>query len=318
MRVCEQRDESMHGILLVHKPEGLTANDVVRAVKKKVRPAKVGHTGTLDPAASGLMVILIGAATRALDYLDESSKHYVMLVRLGEETDSGDRDGEVVAVADPSGITLPDIEAAIAKYRGVIDQVPPHFSALKKDGVPLYKLARKGVFPELQPRKVEIFSLVATKWDCPFLELDLVCSKGTYARSIARDVGRDLGVGGRLDRLLRTASGSFEVADAISLDDIAEGGIEFISQHLISLAQALDHMPTLAVLAAEARRLMRGSPIVVPRSRLIAPGNDTASPPRLYKIVAGDQGLVILVRPEPKGSDISLRTLKVFNTWEPQ
>jgi tRNA pseudouridine55 synthase len=308
----------MHGILLVHKPEGLTANDVVRAVKKKVRPAKVGHTGTLDPAAAGLMVILIGAATRALDYLDETTKHYAMLVRLGEETDSGDREGEVVAQADPSGVTLQAIEEVLGKYRGVIDQVPPHFSALKKDGVPLYKLARKGVFPELSPRKVEIFSLIVTKWECPFLELDLVCSKGTYARSIARDVGRDLGVGGRLEELLRTASGPFKVEDAITLDDVMEGGSELISRHLITLAQALGHIPTLTVLAAEARRLMRGSPVVVPRSRLLVSADDDArSAARLYKVVSGNDGLVILVRPEPRDSDVSFRTHKVFTTWEP-
>jgi tRNA pseudouridine55 synthase len=264
------------------------------------------------------MVVLIGAATRALDYLEENRKQYALLVRLGEETDSGDRDGTVIGGVDPSGVTLGRIEEVLAKYRGVIDQVPPHFSALKREGVPLYKLARKGVFPTLPPRKVEIFSLVLKKWALPFLELDMVCSKGTYARAIARDIGRDLGVGGRLENLLRTASGPFKVDDAIKLDVVTEGGRDLIAKNMIPLAQALAHIPTLTVLAAEARKLMRGSQVIVPRSRLLVP-TDAAEPfPRLYKIVSGNDGLIILVRPEPQGSDICIRTVKVFNTWQPE
>jgi len=308
----------MHGILLIDKPEGITANDVVQAVKRLVKPAKVGHTGTLDPAASGLMAVLIGAATRVLDYLDEHRKHYAMVVRLGEETDSGDRDGTVIRGADPSGITLQDIEEVLQRYRGVIDQVPPHFSALKRDGVPLYKLARKGVFPELQPRKVEIFSLIPESWTPPLLELSMVCSKGTYARAVARDLGRDLRVGGRLESLRRISSGPFQIDQAIALDRIAQGGRELISQRLISLAQSLTHIPTLRVLAAEARKLMRGSQVVVPRSRMLTEGAEAEHPARMYKIVSGNDGLLILVRPEPSGWDICLRTVKVFNTWEPE
>lgn len=308
----------MHGILLIDKPEGLTANDVVRAVKKRVRPDKVGHTGTLDPAATGLMVVLIGAATRVLEYLDENRKHYSMVVRLGEETDSGDRDGEVIRRTDPSGVTLQGIEEVLENYRGVIDQVPPHFSALKRDGVPLYKLARKGVFPALAPRKVEIFSLVPKIWKPPLLELAMVCSKGTYARAVARDIGRDLDVGGRLESLRRTCSGPFMVEDAINLEDVALGGRELVAQHLIGLAQSLTHIPTLTVLAAEARKLMRGSQVVVPRSRMLVAGENAEHPARLFKIVSGNDGLIIIVRPEPRGSDICIRTVKVFNTWEPE
>lgn len=304
----------MHGLLLVDKPVGITSSDVVRAVKRLVKPAKVGHTGTLDPAASGLMVILIGAGTRTLDYLDESRKSYSLQVCLGEESDTCDRDGTIIQATDPSHISVAQIENVLESYRGVIDQIPPHFSAIKKQGVPLYKLARRGVFPDLEPRKVEIFSLSMIRWESPFLDLDLICSKGTYARSLARDIGRDLGVGGRLESLRRTAGGSFLVEDSLTMDDIEVGGADIIREHLIDLARALSHIPDLQVAAPELRRLMRGSPVTLPRSRL--PESEPAQDiqPRLLKIASTKGGLVILVRPEPKGTEVSINPVKVFNT----
>lgn len=306
----------MHGILLVDKPEGVTSNDVVRAVKHRVRPAKVGHSGTLDPAASGLVVILIGAGTRTLDYLDEHRKRYSLVVRLGEETDTCDREGTVIRTADPSEITAEQIEEKLRDLRGVIDQVPPHYSAIKKEGVPLYKLARKGVFPEIGTRKVEIFSLTAGTWKPPFLPLDLVCSKGTYARALARDLGQALGVGGRLETLRRTAGGSFSVEDAITLNDITTGGRAVIEEHLIGLSQALSHIPDLTITPAEVKRLMRGTAITVSRPRLGLTNSGADSCPRLLKISSGNGGLLILVRPEPQGSELAIQPVKVFNTWE--
>lgn len=304
----------MHGILLVDKPEGITSNDVVRAVKRHVKPTKVGHTGTLDPAASGLMVILLGAGTRTLDYLDESRKAYSLTVRLGEQTDTDDRAGTVIQTADPSDISLTQVEEVLEHYRGVIDQVPPHFSAIKKEGVPLYKLARKGVFPARAPRKVEIFSLETRKWEPPLLDLELLCSKGTYARALARDIGRDLGVGGRLERLRRTAGGAFSVDDSMTMEDIASGGIDAIAANLISLARALSHIPDLPILPSEVRRLMKGGAVHLPRSRVPPLYSVANQHERLFKIVSGDGGLVILVRPEPKGANIAVRPTKVFNT----
>jgi tRNA pseudouridine55 synthase len=306
----------MHGILLVDKPEGITSNEVVRIVRSHIKPAKVGHTGTLDPAATGLMVLLIGAGTRVLDYLDESRKRYQMKVLLGEETDTGDRDGTVIRKEDASGISLPTIEEVLVSYQGVLEQVPPHYSAIKKEGVPLYKLARKGIFPDLSPRVIEVFSLVITGWSSPLLELDMVCSKGTYARALARDIGNDLGVGGRLDSLRRTASGPFNVADAMTLDDTSLGEAEAISQRIISLQDALAHIPDLPVLPTEVRKLMQGAPVSVPRSRLALAGSTADKPARLFKIVSGNGGILILVRPEPRGADVSIRPVKVFHMWK--
>ncbi len=299
---------------MVDKPEGITSNDVVRIVKRIVRPSKVGHTGTLDPAASGLVVVLLGSGTRTLDYLDERRKSYSMTVRLGEESDTCDREGTVIRSQDPSGIEAAQIEKILERYRGVIDQIPPHYSAIKKEGTPLYKLARKGVFPSLEPRKVEIFSLSMIAWNSPFLDLDLVSSKGTYARSLARDIGRDLGVGGRLERLRRTAGGSFTVEDSLTVAEIESGGTEIISRHLIDLAKALSHIPDLQVSAPELRRLMRGNPLGIARSRLPRSDSSFNGQERLLKIASSNGSLVILVRPEPKGTEIAIRPVKVFNT----
>jgi len=308
----------MHGILLVDKPEGITSNRLVGAVKKLVRPAKVGHSGTLDPAASGLMVVLIGQGTRTLDYLDESRKEYRLTVRLGEETDTDDREGKVIGTGDPSGIAPARIEEALESYRGVLDQVPPQYSALKKNGVPLYKLARQGIQTDVPARKVEVFSLILKKWAPPLLNLEMISSKGTYARSIARDLGRDLDVGGRLESLRRTASGPFKVEDALPLDDISFGGREVIEENLIALPEALAHIPELSVFPLEVRRLMRGTSVNVPRSRLAVLKPAADPQPRLFKIVSGDGDLIILVRPRPKGPDISLLPVRVFNTLSDQ
>jgi tRNA pseudouridine55 synthase len=306
----------MHGILLVDKPKGITANKVVGIVKRNVKPSKVGHTGTLDPAATGLMVILIGSGTRTLDYLDEHRKGYSLQVRLGEESDTGDREGKIIRTGDPTGITLDRLEEVLAKYRGVFDQVPPHFAAIKKNGVPLYKLARKGVFPDLPPRKVEVFVLEAKNWDCPLLELDLVCSKGTYARALARDIGRDLNVGGRLESLRRTSSGRFKIEDALTLDEIRSGETRVIREHLISLLMALSHIPDILIIPQDVRRLMRGNPVIFPRSRLGELKIIQAQPPRLFKVAYDDGGVLILVRPEPRGPDLLMRPVRIFNTHD--
>jgi tRNA pseudouridine55 synthase len=306
----------MHGLLLADKPEGMTSNDLVKVVKQRVKPAKVGHSGTLDSAATGLMVILIGAGTRTLDYLDESRKHYTMTAVLGEETDSGDKEGQVTRTADASGITIAQIEEVLCRYRGVLDQIPPHFSAIKKEGVPLYKLARKGVFPELAPRRVELFSLELQSWQPPFLEMDMTCSRGTYARAVVRDIGNDLGVGGRLERLRRTASGPFRVEQALTVHEIVEGGARIITEHLISLADALSHIPEMKVLPAETRKLMRGNSVSVARSRLPVSATEETTSTGMLKVVSADGNLLILVRPSPRDSDIGLRPVKVFNTLE--
>jgi tRNA pseudouridine55 synthase len=303
----------MHGILLVDKPEGITSAQVVKIVKKRVKPIKVGHSGTLDPAATGLLVILLGAGTRTLDYLDETRKAYSMIVRLGEETDTCDKEGEVISSTDASGITEPDIERILADYRGVTDQIPPHYSAVKRGGVPLYKLARQGVLVDAPARKVEVFQLDMVGWAPPLLTLNLVCSKGTYARALARDIGRDLKVGGRLEALRRTGSGAFKVDDAISVEEITAGDKEVIQDNLIPLPVVLSHIPDLIVSPIEFTRLMRGAPIDLAGGRLPVTDSPQDRTIRLLKVVSANSEIIILVRPFPNGPDLTIRPVKVFN-----
>jgi tRNA pseudouridine55 synthase len=240
----------------------------------------------------------------------------LMQVLLGEETDTGDREGNVIRTTDSSSITREQIEQALLLQRGVIDQVPPHFSALKKQGVRLYKLARKGVFPELAPRKVEIFSLELLKWDPPFLDLEMICSKGTYARALARDLGQELDVGARLEKLRRTTSGPFRVEDALTVEQMLSGGSKTISEHMLSISAALAHIPEVLLQPAEIRKLTCGTGVALSRGRLPVAGASDNHISRLFKTVSGNEDLVILLRPEPKGPDVFLRPVKVFRTWE--
>lgn len=307
----------MHGILLMDKPEGMTSNDLVRLLKRRVKPYKVGHSGTLDSAASGLMVLMLGAATRALEYLNETPKRYLMEVRLGEETDTCDKEGTVIRASDASAVSLEQVREVMARYIGPILQIPPHYSAIKRDGVPLYRLARKGIFPEIPPREVHIFGLELLKYEPPLLVLDLSCSKGTYARSIARDMGDELGVGGRLESLRRISSGAFHIDDAATVDEVKDQGLELISRKMVSLNAALAHMPEIKALSTEVRRLMRGCEIIVPKGRVPATDKpaDGASA-GFCRIASPDSRILIIVRVAQGHGGVSLRPVKVFNMLE--
>ncbi len=208
------------GILVVDKPDGLTSHDVVQKVRKVFGTRQVGHAGTLDPIASGVLVLLIGSATRIAQYLQEDDKEYHLTLRLGMETDTQDITGQVLAEADPSDVRQEELEKSLEKYRGPFKQVPPSFSAIKRAGQPLYKLARQGVRVEVEPREVQIHRLDLTDWELPRASLQVVCSKGTYMRTLCHDIGRDLGVGGCMESLVRVRSGAFPLEEAASLDEI--------------------------------------------------------------------------------------------------
>ncbi|UCG38762.1 MAG: tRNA pseudouridine(55) synthase TruB [bacterium] len=208
----------VQGILVVDKPRGLTSHDVVKLVRKAFGIRQVGHTGTLDPIASGVLVILVGSATRIAQYLQEDDKEYHLTLRLGLETDTQDITGEVQREVDPAGTTLEDLEAACRKYLGTFAQVPPSYSAVKKAGQPLYRLARQGVRIEAEPRQVTVYRIEIPVWDPPRASLKVVCSKGTYMRTLCHDVGHDLGVGGCMESLVRVRSGRFSLEEAVDID----------------------------------------------------------------------------------------------------
>ncbi|MEI6055351.1 MAG: tRNA pseudouridine(55) synthase TruB [Lentisphaerota bacterium] len=210
------------GILLVDKPPEWTSHDVVAFVRKTFRIEKVGHCGTLDPAATGLLILVLGKATKFSQILSGNDKTYECVMRLGIETDSYDMDGKVVYEKDYSAVTEKDIRAAAKKFTGKIMQIPPMVSAKKVGGKKLYELARQGKTIEREPVPIEISSLEITKIDLPDVYMTVACSKGTYIRSLCFDIGNILGCGGTLFSLRRTKSGLFCVDNAITLEKLRE------------------------------------------------------------------------------------------------
>lgn len=218
-----KKDANVHGILLVDKPAGITSFDVVARLRRVLKTSRIGHTGTLDPFATGLLVVLIGQYTRLCPYLTAQDKRYLATAKLGEATNTDDKDGEVIATAAPDALAAVDdaaIEAALVPLRGPIAQIPPMFAAISVDGERLYEKARRGEVVEREARHVTIASLTHTGGAPLLPELDVTCSKGTYIRAIARDVGEALGVGGHLVALRRLASGPYHVDEATTLADI--------------------------------------------------------------------------------------------------
>ena len=207
-------------MLLIDKPAGWTSFDVVNFVRSRFNVPKVGHCGTLDPAATGLLVLMLGSFTRKSEFFSGDDKSYEGTLELGRVTDSGDLDGEVVRTADCSGVTEQAVRAAFAKFTGEQMQTPPMVSAVKVGGKKLYELARKGVEIEREPRKIVISRFELVKFASPYCDFAVDCSKGTYIRTLCADVGETLGCGGVLARLRRTRSGRFSVADAMSLETL--------------------------------------------------------------------------------------------------
>lgn len=235
------------GVLVIDKPQGWTSHDVVAHVKRKLRAKKVGHLGTLDPLATGVLVLVIEKATKCSSMLDTGAKEYVATARLGEQTDTYDREGKVTASFDTSALTEDSVREALGKFRGRIRQVPPMYSAIKSAGTPLYKLARKGVTIEREAREVEVYSLDVLKIDLPVVEFKALCSRGTYVRSICHDLGAALGVGAHLVELRRTASGGFSAGEAVlpGLDG------EELSKRIIPLDEALSRASAAAQKGAD-------------------------------------------------------------------
>lgn len=210
------------GFLNINKDPGLTSTEVVRRVKRLTRQRKVGHGGTLDPAASGVLPICIGGASRLVDAVVDAGKSYLMTVRLGIATDSYDASGSVTSERDPSAITRDQVLAVLERFSGEIDQVPPMFSALKREGRPLYELARAGVSVERTPRKVVIERINLLAWSPPEFVLSVECGRGFYARSLAHDIGVALDNAAHLSSLVRNRAGPFRIEDSITLARLEE------------------------------------------------------------------------------------------------
>jgi len=225
------------GILNVNKPADLTSHDVVLRVRRLTGQRKVGHAGTLDPMATGVLLLCLGQATRVAEYLMAGRKRYRAVVRLGVSTDTYDADGTVTQSVESFHLSQDQIVDALAAFHGVIQQVPPPYSAIRQKGQRLYELARRGIAVQAPPRMVEIDTLDLVAWEPPHLTLDVTCSPGTYVRSLAHDLGQILGVGGHLSALTRLASGKWRLEDAITLDDLQQ---EVEVGHWVHLLHPLD------------------------------------------------------------------------------
>ena len=222
----------LEGILNINKAVGLSSHDVVYRVRRITGQRKVGHAGTLDPLASGVLLLCLGQATRLSSYLMSERKTYRATIHLGIETETYDREGRVVA-EQPVRVERFELEHVLAGLTGLVEQTPPMYSALKHEGTPLYKLARRGQTVELAPRRIEISRLGLLSWETPDLEIEVECSKGTYVRSLAHEIGRQLGCGGHLAALTRTVCGSFRLEDAVTLEQVAEAFAAGVGQSLL-------------------------------------------------------------------------------------
>ena len=250
------------GALLVDKPVGLSSNAVLQQVKRLFGARKAGHAGTLDPLASGLLVVLFGEATKFAGLLLESDKEYRATLKLGETTSTGDAEGEILGRSNPD-VSEAQILAALTRFRGGIEQLPPMHSALKRDGVPLYKRARRGETVERSRRRVEILELESMGFHPPLLELRIRCSKGTYIRTLAEDIGTALGTGAHLAALRRTASGRFVVERAVTLDDVAKLSETERQRRLLPLGELLADLPRVELDPARELRLRNGQALKI-------------------------------------------------------
>ena len=250
----------MDGIFNINKPTGMTSHDVVAIIRKHLKQKRVGHAGTLDPLASGVLPICVGQATRVAEYLSESGKAYRADINFGTATDTYDAEGPITATASTADLTLNMIEETLEQFRGPQMQYPPRYSAIKIQGQPAYKRARAGEAIVLEPRPIVIYSLEIRDWIPPRLTLAIECSKGTYIRSLAHDLGMQLGCYAYLEALVRTRSGPFTLSDSITLEQLADAvETNSIQHYSFPLDKALEQYPAFKIDAETVERIKHGN-----------------------------------------------------------
>jgi len=259
----------VNGILLLDKPIGLTSNAALQQVKRLFKAAKAGHTGNLDPLASGLLPLCFGEATKFSAFLLDSDKQYLGTCKLGVTTTSADAEGEVLERKPVGDYSRAEVEAVLTEFTGELEQIPPMHSAIKVNGQPLYKLAHQGKEIAREPRRITIYSLELVSLEGDELVLDVRCSKGTYVRTLAEDIGRRLGCGAHLSALRRTAAGPFSVEHAITLaelEHLAEDGLAALDRSLLPVEAALGDWPELILTDNTAYYLRQGQAVQIARA----------------------------------------------------
>jgi tRNA pseudouridine55 synthase len=313
---------SLNGVIIIDKPPGVTSQVVVAQVKKILKVRKAGHTGTLDPFATGVLPVCLNEGTKLSPFLMEQDKEYEGVILLGVETDTQDSTGNVVREAEPPDVNFDSIERIFSSFEGTIAQTPPMFSAIKHNGVPLYKLARKGLEVQRAARSVTIYALDLRSMELPRLSFRVACSKGTYVRTLSVDIGTRLGCGASLESLRRIRSGQFSLERAISLDALKElSRGEIAADRLISPAEALAALPGITVDERIAGKVRHGMPVIVEelgrqRYRLPCSGS------RIRVMTADGQLLAVAETVEPntveekrEGKVPAWKLLRVFNLF---
>ena len=261
------RGRSINGIVILDKATGLSSNAALQQVKKLYEANKAGHTGSLDPLATGVLPLCLGEATKVSQFLLNSDKRYRTKIKLGVRTDRGDKPGKVIQSIADFSVSEAGIEKELDAFRGEIEQLPPMHSALKVDGVPLYKMARKGIEIRREKRKVTIYEINLLNIAEDVIELDITCSKGTYIRTIADDLGQALGCGANIIELRRTEAGVFREEDCKDLEALSDlkvqGGLEFIDEQLIPMDQAIVELPEVNLPSVTASHLKNGQAVIV-------------------------------------------------------
>lgn len=263
-----RKGRNVDGILVLDKPQGMSSSDAVQKAKRLFNARKVGHTGSLDPLATGVLPLCFGEATKFSQYLLDSDKRYWTRIRLGIATDSGDADGQVIETRPVEDVTAERVEAALRFFRGEIDQVPSMFSAIKHKGQPLYKLARQGIEIEREARRVKIYSNELVALEGNELELKIHCSKGTYIRTIAEELGEQLGCGAHVVALRRMSAGPYGEQDAVrfeTLEEVLENE-GTLDRFLLPVASAVSQWPEVRLNDHTAYYLRQGQPVIVPHA----------------------------------------------------
>lgn len=278
------------GILLIDKPAGMTSHDVVARARRLLGVKKIGHAGTLDPFATGLLILLIGEGTKLSDSLMDGAKGYLAEIRLGEKTDTGDSTGTIIVRRSFENVSESTFNEALSQFTGIIRQRPPMYSAVKKNGTPLYRLARKGIEVERTEREVSVETIELLDFAPPRITLRILCSKGTYVRTLAETISEAVGSCGHLNQLRRLESGTFSITDALSMKDLEDP--DLVCSRMISLKDAIPMMPEIVVGREAAKRISAGN-------RLIAEWIKEINP---EKVVKGQKMKVV----DTKGSLLSI------------
>ena len=264
------RGRPVSGVVVLDKPKGLSSNEALQNVKRLLGAAKGGHTGSLDPLATGVLPLCFGEATKFSQFLLASDKRYWTKIKLGVRTDSGDADGEVLEERPVMGITQSDVETMMAHFRGEIEQIPSMFSAVKHHGQPLYKLARQGLEVERKPRRIRIYENRLLEFHEDEFEIEIHCSKGTYVRTIAEELGELLGCGAHVTKLRRLQAGPFTIDDAVSMDQLEqashEGGHEAVDRYVLAAESAVREWPEVRLTELMAYYVRQGQPVIVPHA----------------------------------------------------